>query len=119
LLSETTKLLIVTLMKKANKNSRHTADSLAAAVSIDEFDFLEEVVKDLATRRYDIGYCRESVPAGWNAIDTSSIEAYVSGTIAMADDTEHSIIPFTTCFFFTCSKVKRGEYDLSWISSLS
>lgn len=107
-------------MKKINKRTvKHTADGLAAVVKIDEMDFLEELIKDLADKHYDAGYRHESAPAGWNTIDTSSLEAYISGSIAMADDNEHSVVPFTTCFMFTCTKMKRGEYDLTWISSLS
>lgn len=104
-------------MKKINR--KQTNSPLAAAVMIDEMEFLEELVKDLADRHNDIGYSNESAPIGWNTIDTSSLEAYVSGTIAMADDKEHSVMPFTTCFMFTCSKVRKGDYELSWISSLS
>lgn len=92
---------------------------MAAAAKIDEIDFLEELVKDLAYRRYDIGYSNESVPEGWSAMDTSSLEAFVSGTIALAEGNEQFAVPFTTCFMFTCTKAKEEGYDLSWMSSLS
>jgi hypothetical protein len=106
-------------MKKLNKKTGKQTSLLAAAVKIDEMDFLEELIKDLADRRYETGYCNQPVPQGWSAMDTSSLEAYVSGTIALADGDDHFAMPFVTCFMFTCTKVEDSGYDLSWISSLS
>jgi len=88
---------------------------------LDEPSFLENLVERLATRRYDIGYSNERVPKSWQAIDTSSTEIYVSGTLSFADASDDDPInmPFTTPMLFTCAKGKEDSYRLLWSTSLS
>src|ERR1051325_8396824 len=87
---------------------------------LDEPSFLENFVERLATRRYDIGYSNQRVPKNWQAIDTSSTEIYVSGTLSLAgDDGDEINMPFTTPMLFTCAKGKEDSYRLMWSSSLS
>ena len=88
-----------------------------------EFDepyLLQSLIEKLASRRYDIGYGKEKVPADYLAAETSTTEAYVSGTISMDGEEDHLAIPFVTSFLFTC--IKSGDdpnYHLNWATSLS
>ncbi|HEX7846911.1 MAG TPA: hypothetical protein VF476_14010 [Chitinophagaceae bacterium] len=98
--------------------------NLHISASIDEPDLLQNLVERLAYRRYDLGYVNEKMPEGLKALETSSTETYVSGTIAFdfnetANKTEHINMPFITCFLFTCIKGKTEPYQLIWSSSLS
>jgi hypothetical protein len=86
---------------------------------LDQPGLLEDLVEKLAHRRYDIGYSNVPVPRLFEAIETSSTETYVSGTISLALNDELINMPFITCFLFTCSKIKGGEYKLGWGASLS
>jgi hypothetical protein len=93
--------------------------SLAVSVTIDEPGLLKALVEKLAHRRYHIGYSRKAVPAGLTAIDTSSIEAYISGGLELTVPFEEFSVPYCTCFHFTCVKNRAGENMLSWVNSLS
>jgi hypothetical protein len=98
---------------------------LHISASLDQPEFLQNLVERLAYRRYDLGYGDEKMPPGFKALETSSTETYVSGTMALdftAEDTaatEPINMPFITCFLFTCIKVKTDPYQLIWSSSLS
>jgi hypothetical protein len=96
--------------------------SLNIVATLDQPDLLENLVEKLASRRYDIGYSNEIVPQDWQAVETSSTETYVSGTLSfsglMNDDASINI-PFITSMLFTCIKGKEDDYRLLWSSSLS
>ena len=63
---------------------------------------------------------REVMPKGLKAIETSSTETYVSGTMAIdAGNDEHIKMPFITSFLFTCIKGKTEPYQFIWSSSLN
>ena len=91
----------------------------------DQPEFLQNLVEQLAYRRYDLGYGKEKLPQGWTALETSSTETYVSGTLGMditgnvETPAEHINIPFITSFLFTCIKGEKEPYQLIWSSSLS
>ena len=96
---------------------------LHITATLDQPELLENLVEKLASRRYDIGYSRETVPQDWQAVETSSTETYVSGTLSFSgltnnDDTSVNI-PFITSMLFTCIKGKEDDYRLLWSSSLS
>jgi hypothetical protein len=93
--------------------------SLAVSVTVDEPVMLQVLVEKLAHRRYHIGYSRKAVPPGLLAIDTSSIEAYVSGDLGLTVPFEEFSVPYCTCFHFTCVKNRAGKNMLSWVNSLS
>ena len=93
--------------------------SIAITATFAESIFVKNLVEQLAHRRNDIGYCLEQVQPGWQAIETSSIEAHVSGDIIFSEKKDLINMSFDTCFLFTCIKRKRGEYKLTWASSLS
>ena len=90
---------------------------------LDQPELLESLVEKLASRRYDIGYSREAVPQDWQAVETSSTETYVSGTLSMSgsmnNDDASVNMPFITSMLFTCIKGKENDYRLLWSSSLS
>lgn len=95
--------------------------SLHIAAFFDEPGFIQNLVERLAYRRYELGYSKENIPRGLKALETSSTETYVSGTMAInfEDGQEPINMPFITCFLFTCIKGKTDPYQLIWSSSLS
>ena len=86
---------------------------------LDQPVLLEDLVEKLAHRRYDIGYSSAAVPSPFQAIETSSTETYVSGTVSLAVNDELINMPFITNFLFTCTKAKNDDYKLGWGTSLS
>jgi hypothetical protein len=106
------------------KNSNYpgqpkNTSALAVTVTLDEAPLLKNLVEKLAHRRYDIGYADQLMPSGWQAIETSTIEAYVSGCMDIAEKEEYIAMAYTTCFSFTCTKAFGGDNTLSWVNSLS
>src|SRR5258705_12810937 len=108
-------------MKKRNKETalRVNNSPLIVTATIDEFTFLGNLVEKLAYRSTNAWNSHESAPEGLEAIETSSIEAYVSGNFFLSDKGDAIYMPFTTCFFFTCKKECEGLNRLSWSNSLS
>ena len=92
---------------------------LTITATIDKPDLIEDMVEKLADRKIDIGYSRQAVPPDLKAIDTSTTETYVSGTVAIEFNDEKINMPFITCYLFTCIKGKQKPYQLEWASSLS
>jgi len=86
---------------------------------LDKPDLIEDLVEKLADRRVDIGYSNAAVPVELKAVDTSSTETYVSGTVGIRYNQEIINMPFITCFLFTCMKEKEKAYHLEMASSLS
>jgi hypothetical protein len=93
--------------------------SLHITATIDQPEFLEDMVEKLAYRHNDLGYSKQIMPDGREALETSSTETYVSGTVAIEDAGEMINMPFITSYLFTCTKGKTGVYNLEWGSSLS
>lgn len=94
--------------------------NLHLTATLDQPQLLEDMVEKLATRHYETGYTKARVPKTWQAIDTSSIEAYVSGVVEFDYNEEQRIrIPFITCMVFSCTKEKDDFYDLSWAASFN
>ncbi len=91
--------------------------------NLDEPVILKTIVENLASRHVDMGYSKANVPNLWSAIDSSCIQADVSGTfdlhIKTTNANEEVNIPFTGCFLFTCVKENNGFFNLEWSSSLS
>jgi hypothetical protein len=109
-------------MNNSNNSKKLTEmkKDLHLTASVDKPDLLEDMVEKLATRRYDIGYSRASVPNTWQAVDSSSIESYMSGTVEFDyNDRQRIRIPYITCFLFSCTKSKNDPYDVRWSISLS
>ena len=99
--------------------------TLHISAAFDQPEFVQNLVERLAYRRYELGFGNEKMPPGFKALETSSTETYVSGTMAIdfPADTEAGEerinMPFITCFLFTCIKGKTDPYQLIWSSSLS
>jgi hypothetical protein len=93
--------------------------SLLISTTLDQQLLLENMVEKLACRHYDLGYGKEKMPRNFEALETSSAETYVSGTVALADKDENINMPFITNFLFTCLKGKNDQYKLTWAASLS
>jgi hypothetical protein len=93
--------------------------ALHITATLDQPGLLEDMVEKLAYRHYDFGYSQTTVPPLLKAIETSSTETYVSGTVAVLDNEERINMPFITCFLFTCIKEKDRSYKLAWGASLS
>jgi len=93
--------------------------SLAITATFIEPRLLKNLIEKLANRRHDTGYSFQKMMPAWKAIETSSIEAYVSGDIIFSDKSDFIIMPFDTSFVFTCIKSKGAKYNLTWAVSLS
>ena len=104
------------MKKPSNKND---GSPIAITATLEELNLLQILVEKLAECNVDIGYSLRQVQAGWNAIETSSIEVLVSGGIDLSDKDDLITTPFVTCFLFTCIKTRDTKYDLTWSSSLS
>lgn len=98
---------------------------LHISAAFDQPEFVQNLVERLAYRRYELGFGNEKMPPGFKALETSSTETYVSGTMVIdfPVDTktgeERINMPFITCFLFTCIKGKTDPYQLIWSSSLN
>ncbi len=92
--------------------------TLHIKATIDEQAFLENMVEKLALRHNYGGSVKQKNPVS-NAIETSSTETYVSGTMAIETSDEQINIPFITNFLFTCIKESEDTYSLEWGISLS
>ena len=106
-------------MKNSNYRNPRNQSSLDISVTVDEMSLLQNLVEKLAHRRYDAGYALQTVPVGWAALDTSSIEAHVSGSIDIAAGGYILAMAYTTCFSYTCTKQAGEENTLAWANSLS
>lgn len=99
--------------------------NLHISAVLDQPEFLQNLVEQLAYRRYEIGYGHQKMPPGFKALETSTTETYVSGTMAIdfpadtATTEERINMPFITAFLFTCVKGKTDPYQLIWSCSLS
>lgn len=93
---------------------------LHLVASVDKPEVLENIIEKLAIRPNDIGYAKAAVPKSWKALDTSSVEAYISGAVEFDyNETQRIKIPYITGFIFSCVKEKDNPYDLTWSFSLS
>ncbi len=95
---------------------------LVIAASLEEPGLLTEIVEKLAACKRNSDFSRVILPGDWTVIDTSSTEAYVSGTMAIAEEeNEESPVnmPFYSSFFFTCIREKKARFELEWVLSLS
>ncbi len=98
---------------------------LHISAAFDQPEFVQNLVEKLAYRRYELGFSNEKMPRGFKALETSSTETYVSGTMALdfpadkENEEERINMPFITCFLFTCIKGKTDPYQLIWSSSMN
>ena len=91
--------------------------TLRIKATIDEEAFLEDMVEKLALRH---NYTGSNKKLGVNdALETSSTETYVSGTMAIETRNTQINMPFITSFLFTCIKESKDTYSLEWGISMS
>ena len=91
--------------------------TLRIKATIDEEAFLEDMVEKLALRH---NYTYVDKKSGVNdALETSSTETYVSGTMAIETRNTQINMPFITSFLFTCIKESKDTYSLEWGISMS
>lgn len=93
--------------------------SLQITATIDQPGFLEDMVEKLASRHNDLGYNKQQMPDDRQALETSSTETYVSGTVVIDEEGYQINMPFITSFLFTCTKGNEDQYNLEWGSSMS
>ena len=75
--------------------------TLHISAAFDQPEFVQNLVERLAYRRYELGFSKQLMPRGLKALETSSTETYVSGTMAIdAAHNEPINMPFITCFLF-------------------
>lgn len=91
---------------------------LHITATIDQPGFLEDMVEKLAYRHNDLGYNKQIMPDNREALETSSTETYVSGTVGIEDTGGQINMPFITSFLFSCIK-GNDDYKLEWGLSLS
>ena len=86
---------------------------------IDEEAFLEDMIEKLAIRHSYTDEKKLAIPGINDAVETSSTETYISGTMAIETLNEKINMPFITSFLFTCIKLSKDTYSLEWGISLS
>ena len=103
------------MKKPSNKKER---SQIAITATVEEPCMLQLLVETLAESHSDLGYDTKTVQPGWKGMETSSIEARVSGGINFSSE-KSVTTPFVTCFLFTCKKITSRKYELTWSNSLS
>ena len=93
--------------------------TLRIKATIDEEAFLEDMVEKLALRHNYTGLNKQKTFGINDALETSSNETYVSGTVAIETADEQINMPFVTSFLFTCIKITEDTYSLEWGISMS
>lgn len=92
---------------------------LHIAADFDKPELLKSMVEKLVLRRTETNRKQAIAPIEHEALDTSSTEAFVCGSISIDDEGDHVKIPFDSSFLFTCIKGIGGQYEVTWSASLS
>jgi hypothetical protein len=108
-------------MKKyfGRKEKKNMQAHISVSATFHEHRLLGELVEKLAYLRPEMGYCVEQVHPGWRAIESSSVEAFVSGKVGMSDGKDFISISFVSSFFFTSIRSNKENYTLRFSNSLS
>ena len=93
--------------------------TLRIKATIDEEAFLEDMVEKLALRHNYSDINKEKKLGMNDALETSSTETYVSGTLAIKTKDQQINMPFITSFLFTCIQESKDTYSLEWGISMS
>jgi len=94
-------------------------ESTYLKAKLGEAFLLKYVIESLAQRKTPAGYHLEKTGPEQIAIESSSVEAFVSGNIYYITHNIQLSLPFTTSFLFTCIKTRRTGFSLNWVLSLS
>jgi hypothetical protein len=96
---------------------------ISITANLNDLANLKDLVENLASCHTDRGYCKVPVPEKWKALEMSSTQVYVLGSLDVHTKTNESVkkvnMPFTSSFLFTCIKEKCGLFNLEWSVSLS
>ena len=106
------------MKKPTNRKNSSNAD-LSIKTSLPDVGLLLYLVEMLAARRYETGYSFEKMPLGWQAIETSTIEAFINGDTTLSNTDTEINNSFTSSFLFTCLKSRGQDYRFNWLTSLS
>ena len=108
-------------MKNSNNKKNSTVDlsTITISATLHQPQLIKTLVENLAYRCNSFDYSLEKMQPGWEAIDTSTVETFVSGDNSISSEAEHIYQPFFTSFLFTCKKEKGMDYNLAWAISLS
>jgi hypothetical protein len=90
---------------------------LSVTTALDQPGILERLVEKLADLPIQTGVRKTRLPYQWGAVETSSIETYVSGKVTF-EEAEINM-PFVTSFLFSCAKLRDDIYTVAWSMSLS
>ena len=93
--------------------------SLHIKTSFEKPGLMKNLVEMLAIKRNDEYFDNQMLPMGWEALKSSSIEAFVSGSMELEDEKEFLNIPFISSFLFICLRGKKDPYRISGSMSLS
>jgi hypothetical protein len=106
-------------MDRTNQPRQKFSWPITISVTLDGAPLLANRVERLAHRQYNIGFSKETVPAEWQAVDSSTIETYISGCISIEEFDKFIALSYASCFSFTCTRALGGNSRLSWVNSLS
>ena len=102
-----------------NKNGLNADQpSLSISATLCEPYLVKKLVERLAFRNHGKDIPGKLQP-GWEYFESSSIEAYVSGDMRLASRSDSIQVPFANSFLFTCIRVSKEKYLLTWCNSLS
>ncbi len=93
---------------------------LHLSATVENPGMLESIVELLAVRRNDHQFVQKNAAKSWQAIESSSVESYISGTIEIAGKRLRTVhLPFLSSFLFSCTREKDLPYQMRWCCSLS
>ena len=98
------------------KNMKQT---LHIEADFDKPELLKSMVEKLVMRRNESNKPFTVSPLHHIAMETSSTEAYVCGSVSLNDDENVIKMPFDSSFIFTCIKGANKLYEVAWSMSLS
>jgi hypothetical protein len=84
---------------------------------IDHPELLAHMVEQLASRK-NIDGVDHAMLKSWIIMQTSSTEAFASGTVDIKNKEDIVHNPFTTSFLFTCRK-SANNYYLTWCMGMN
>ena len=82
-------------------------NDLHITATVDEPYLLENLVERLAGRHYATGCCEEKMPVGLKAIESSTVEVYISGYVEFDNNGGGSIED--PLYYVICLYLHQGE----------
>jgi hypothetical protein len=107
------------MKNEKQKNGSEAGAPATVTATFDALMFLEGLVKYLARNRNDISHRIEFTHPGWAAVDSSSVETFVGGSLQVTDRGIPTKTIFGSSFLFTCTRGYDGEFQVTWSNSLS